>query len=217
MYALFPSLASCILTSSQLVGPIVGGLLAQPATKYPSYFSQDGLFGQFPYALPCILSFALGVMSLFICYFMLPESKVIIPPDKPTTDTPQGLVLVPVIPPPINEVDEEAIEDDSRPSLDMEELQRSPSSSALLGEEEKAASWKDDDAWMSDGEEDQDIPLDTTRWQRFRIWLKKYKSLIGAISAYLATCLVFMGFEEVFPLWCMADAEKGSFLFFVVF
>ncbi|KAJ0044701.1 hypothetical protein Pint_05682 [Pistacia integerrima] len=46
-----------------IMGPAVGGFLAQPADKYPSIFSKESLFGKFPYFLPCfvISLIALGV------------------------------------------------------------------------------------------------------------------------------------------------------------
>ncbi|XP_031382712.1 protein ZINC INDUCED FACILITATOR-LIKE 1-like isoform X2 [Punica granatum] len=56
-----------------IIGPALGGFLAQPAEKYPNIFSKDSLFGRFPYFLPClcISLFALGVM---IACFWLPET-----------------------------------------------------------------------------------------------------------------------------------------------
>ncbi|KAI6676714.1 hypothetical protein NL676_037510 [Syzygium grande] len=37
-----------------IVGPAVGGYLAQPAEKFPSIFSKESVFGRFPYFLPCL-------------------------------------------------------------------------------------------------------------------------------------------------------------------
>lgn len=56
-----------------IIGPALGGFLAQPAEQYPTIFSQEGLFGRFPYFLPCaiISVFALGVT---IACFWLPET-----------------------------------------------------------------------------------------------------------------------------------------------
>ncbi|XXG52736.1 hypothetical protein AAC387_Pa03g0974 [Persea americana] len=58
---------------SYIIGPVIGGLLAQPAKKYPSVFSKNSLFGRFPYLLPCacISLFALGVT---IVSFWFPET-----------------------------------------------------------------------------------------------------------------------------------------------
>lgn len=56
-----------------VIGPALGGFLAQPAEKYPNIFSKDSLFGRFPYFLPCLLIsiFALGV---FVLSCSLPET-----------------------------------------------------------------------------------------------------------------------------------------------
>ncbi|KAI1628123.1 MFS transporter [Exophiala viscosa] len=35
-----------------IIGPAIGGLLANPVKFYPGVFSKDGLFGQFPFLLP---------------------------------------------------------------------------------------------------------------------------------------------------------------------
>ncbi|XP_021625756.1 protein ZINC INDUCED FACILITATOR-LIKE 1 isoform X2 [Manihot esculenta] len=56
-----------------IIGPALGGFLAQPAEKYPNIFPKESLFGRFPYFLPCfcISVFALGVS---IASFWLPET-----------------------------------------------------------------------------------------------------------------------------------------------
>ncbi|XWS08131.1 hypothetical protein CRYUN_Cryun41cG0053400 [Craigia yunnanensis] len=56
-----------------IIGPALGGFLAQPAEKYPNMFSKDSLFGRFPYFLPslAISLFALGV-TIATCW--LPET-----------------------------------------------------------------------------------------------------------------------------------------------
>ncbi|GMY19950.1 protein ZINC INDUCED FACILITATOR 1-like isoform X1 [Fagus crenata] len=56
-----------------VIGPAVGGFLAQPAEKYPHIFSKESLFARFPYLLPCLLIsiFALGV-AVLSCW--LPET-----------------------------------------------------------------------------------------------------------------------------------------------
>ncbi|KAJ4720470.1 zinc induced facilitator-like 1 [Melia azedarach] len=56
-----------------VIGPALGGFLAQPAEKFPSIFSKESLFGKFPYFLPCltISAFAFGV-TIASCH--LPET-----------------------------------------------------------------------------------------------------------------------------------------------
>ncbi|CAN0839701.1 Protein ZINC INDUCED FACILITATOR-LIKE 1 [Linum grandiflorum] len=56
-----------------IIGPALGGFLAQPAVNYPTLFSEDSFFGRFPYFLPslAISVFALGVT---IASLWLPET-----------------------------------------------------------------------------------------------------------------------------------------------
>ncbi|CAI0466210.1 unnamed protein product [Linum tenue] len=53
-----------------VIGPALGGFLAQPAEKYPNLFPQDSLFGRFPYLLPSlaisIITLAVTIASLWI-------------------------------------------------------------------------------------------------------------------------------------------------------
>ncbi|XP_010492150.1 PREDICTED: protein ZINC INDUCED FACILITATOR-LIKE 1-like [Camelina sativa] len=56
-----------------IIGPAIGGFLAQPATQYPSLFSQDSIFGKFPYFLPCfVISFFAFLVTIFSLW--IPET-----------------------------------------------------------------------------------------------------------------------------------------------
>ncbi|CAH9073335.1 unnamed protein product [Cuscuta epithymum] len=56
-----------------IIGPAIGGFLAQPAEKYPSLFSGNSLFGRFPYLLPCLcISVLAFIVTVFT--FCLPET-----------------------------------------------------------------------------------------------------------------------------------------------
>ncbi|ESQ40289.1 hypothetical protein EUTSA_v10015125mg [Eutrema salsugineum] len=64
-----------------IIGPALGGFLAQPAKQYPSLFSEESVFGKFPYFLPCLaiscFAFLVTIISLRIpvrsLLFMLHE------------------------------------------------------------------------------------------------------------------------------------------------
>ncbi|XP_038977826.1 probable peptide/nitrate transporter At3g43790 isoform X2 [Phoenix dactylifera] len=71
--ALGLSLVSTSRGIGLIVGPAIGGFLAQPAEKYPNIFSEDSLFGRFPYFLPC-LCISLFAVGAFIACFWLPET-----------------------------------------------------------------------------------------------------------------------------------------------
>ncbi|KAK1389785.1 protein ZINC INDUCED FACILITATOR-LIKE 1-like [Heracleum sosnowskyi] len=56
-----------------IIGPALGGFLAQPADKFPAIFSQESIFGRFPYFLPC-LAISLLALVIAIACFWLPET-----------------------------------------------------------------------------------------------------------------------------------------------
>lgn len=49
-----------------IVGPTIGGLLAEPVTSYPEWFAKGGLFDKYPYLLPnigCVVICIIGVVN----------------------------------------------------------------------------------------------------------------------------------------------------------
>ncbi|KAH7672073.1 Major facilitator sugar transporter-like protein, partial [Dioscorea alata] len=56
-----------------VIGPAVGGYLAQPAESFPNIFSKDSLFGRFPYFLPC-LTISLFAVGVCIVCIWVPET-----------------------------------------------------------------------------------------------------------------------------------------------
>ncbi|KAI4384318.1 hypothetical protein MLD38_002489 [Melastoma candidum] len=70
-----------------IIGPAVGGFLAQPAEKYPSIFSKDSLFGRFPYFLPCLVISSFAAVVSVAC-FWLPETLHKHPVSEKVEDAP---------------------------------------------------------------------------------------------------------------------------------
>ncbi|CAM9287714.1 unnamed protein product [Ectocarpus sp. 8 AP-2014] len=58
-----------------VIGPGLGGLLAEPATHYPTVFSESGLFGRFPYLLPNIVGAGIALTGLPFVFFFLKETR----------------------------------------------------------------------------------------------------------------------------------------------
>ncbi|EFJ31897.1 hypothetical protein SELMODRAFT_408218 [Selaginella moellendorffii] len=56
-----------------IVGPAVGGYLAQPALKFPSVFASGSLFDRFPYLLQALCISSIAVFGLFVVC-LLPET-----------------------------------------------------------------------------------------------------------------------------------------------
>ncbi|KAF8661917.1 hypothetical protein HU200_056883 [Digitaria exilis] len=71
------ALGISLVTSSRaialVVGPAIGGFLAQPAEKYPNLFSKESIFGRFPYFLPSFVISILAAGSCIACIW-LPET-----------------------------------------------------------------------------------------------------------------------------------------------
>lgn len=58
-----------------IVGSAMGGFLAQPAKFYPDFFSEDGLFGRYPYLLPNLVAVAVIVIAVVQGIFFLEETN----------------------------------------------------------------------------------------------------------------------------------------------
>ncbi|XP_054817022.1 protein ZINC INDUCED FACILITATOR 1-like [Prosopis cineraria] len=56
-----------------VIGPALGGYLAQPVEKYPHVFTKGSLFDKFPYFLPCFIISAFTLVVLVACIW-LPET-----------------------------------------------------------------------------------------------------------------------------------------------
>ncbi|KAK8451998.1 hypothetical protein SEVIR_5G038100v4 [Setaria viridis] len=71
------ALGISLVTSSRaialVIGPAIGGFLAQPAEKYPNLFSKESIFGRFPYFLPSFFISMLAAGSCIACIW-LPET-----------------------------------------------------------------------------------------------------------------------------------------------
>jgi hypothetical protein len=52
--------------------PLIGGLLAKSATRYPKYFNYE-LFKTYPYILPCFLVSSIAGITFIIAFLFLEE------------------------------------------------------------------------------------------------------------------------------------------------
>ncbi|XP_069149139.1 protein ZINC INDUCED FACILITATOR-LIKE 1-like [Solanum lycopersicum] len=73
-----------------IIGPALGGFLAQPAEKYPDLFTKGSLFGRFPYFLPCL---CISVFALVVALgsFWIPETLHNHDSERPHQDTYKAL------------------------------------------------------------------------------------------------------------------------------
>ncbi|KAI3876972.1 hypothetical protein MKW92_036752 [Papaver armeniacum] len=67
------SFTSSAWAIGMIIGPAIGGFLAQPAEKYPNVFTKDSIFARFPYFLPC-LCISVWTTAATIACLWLPET-----------------------------------------------------------------------------------------------------------------------------------------------
>jgi MFS family permease len=60
---------------SGILGPLLGGILANPAVSYPYWFSSFGFFGEYPYMIITGLIAILSSLSLLLTILYLDEIK----------------------------------------------------------------------------------------------------------------------------------------------
>ncbi|KAK4157302.1 hypothetical protein C8A00DRAFT_11805 [Chaetomidium leptoderma] len=70
-----------------IIGPMIGGLFADPTDSYPGLFPKGSIFERFPYLLPNLICAGLLLVSIVLGYFLLEEShpdmqpRVLLPDD----------------------------------------------------------------------------------------------------------------------------------------
>jgi MFS family permease len=86
------SMWSLASTCGNIVGPLLGGYLCRPAQQFPAFFSEDSLFGVYPYLLPCLVVVALDVLVSIFCFFAMAETRFSeedsLPPPHPVPSSP---------------------------------------------------------------------------------------------------------------------------------
>ncbi|KAH3890596.1 hypothetical protein DPMN_014681, partial [Dreissena polymorpha] len=68
------SIISVAWGMGMMVGPAVGGYLANPCKRYPEMFPSEGFFFKFPYFLPGFIAFCLCFLPFVLDIFFLPET-----------------------------------------------------------------------------------------------------------------------------------------------
>ncbi|XP_051146432.1 protein ZINC INDUCED FACILITATOR 1-like isoform X1 [Andrographis paniculata] len=72
-HALGISAVSTAWGTGLIIGPALGGFLAQPADKFPGIFASDSIFARFPYFLPCLFPSVFAAIVTLVC-FWIPET-----------------------------------------------------------------------------------------------------------------------------------------------
>ena len=62
------------MTDPLPVGPMIGGLLSDPAGNHPELFGDVKFFLMFPYCLPCLVTGGLSLFGAIIGIFFMEET-----------------------------------------------------------------------------------------------------------------------------------------------
>ncbi|KAK4462267.1 putative drug efflux system protein [Cladorrhinum samala] len=73
-----------------IIGPMIGGLFADPHDSYPDLFPTGSLFERFPYLLPNLMCATLLLVSILLGYFLLEETH---PDMQPRISLPEDTFL----------------------------------------------------------------------------------------------------------------------------
>ncbi|ORY03544.1 MFS general substrate transporter [Basidiobolus meristosporus CBS 931.73] len=68
------SLLPLVWGVGSVVGPLLGGLLSEPATQYPSVFGNNSVMIKFPYLLPCLIGSCISLAGSIFGFFFLEET-----------------------------------------------------------------------------------------------------------------------------------------------
>lgn len=73
------ALLGLVWGTGDILGPILGGLLAEPVEQYPAWFARQPRFFEdalstYPYVLPCAVASAVGLLTFLLACALLPES-----------------------------------------------------------------------------------------------------------------------------------------------
>jgi len=56
-----------------IVGPMIGGYLAQPTKQYPALFGNIEFLASYPYFLPCFIAGITNLLAVVLGFFYLEE------------------------------------------------------------------------------------------------------------------------------------------------
>jgi MFS family permease len=211
-----------------IIGPILGGALARPAIQYPNTFSSTGLFGYFPFLLPCIASAILSGISLFLGVLFLKET-VVIPIINEDAYSSDDLELAEVA-----STSETSIENSSNfptpisspiPTSNIVPSSKLPKEAnfIIIADEVIVPLEKNGIDLEQDTTASQRHQSRISRYSSFKIFASQLYSRLGffkkalgeqdvliSILLYSGVSFVALGFDEVFAFWAIRAPSQGG-------
>jgi MFS family permease len=186
----------------QLIGPSVGGWLADPVKQFPATYKGNQFLEKFPFILPNIIGAFSALMSTVAVYCFLPETQSSTYDD---TYSEEG-----------GEDGEEVVlynkNDQNDPSKGFKQLEminqtqgsEPTNNTTTIGK-------KDETSKSNDMQSDQDTKMNSLPFNRLSplSFCKDWRVLWPCL-VYSFHSLNSMWLNEVFPLWCLGSKKVGG-------
>ena len=177
----------------QLLGPSIGGWLADPVQQYPENYDQDSYLKSVPFILPNVVGACFALLSAVCVYIYLPETRsVLMPQHRQALACNDG-------------GDEKEQHDVQRDFLEIE-----MASPAATNEEKESSTRKE---ILKENSKERFSPKQTI----------SSPGILSSVFSFCADwrilwpCLVYsfhslnsMWLNEVFPLWCLGSTRVGG-------
>ncbi|XP_078363022.1 uncharacterized protein LOC144647143 isoform X2 [Oculina patagonica] len=195
-----------------IIGPAIGGYLAEPVQKYSNVFTEGSFFGKFAFFLPCLFNCLILLISVVLAYFHLPETLVKSKNETAASET--GELALQSTP------SSSENQDDSNKERLLEDAEKSCSENSVSQEKEDLEIFviDADDKSTEDGRNG----CGCTSWQCTRYGccrcfrkskiatLFRTRSVILAIAVYCVFSFIVIGFDELFSLWAATQTKHGG-------
>ena len=173
----------------QLIGPSVGGWLADPVQQYPDQYDKDSFLIDVPFVLPNIVGAVFALVATIAVYFFLPETRTVASSsndDDDDDDDEEELVM--------------GFEDSTKtdPSKEFLQLEMAEHSNATGLD----ANTPND---LMTNAQERNPPPPSSALSFCKDWRVLWPCLVYAFHS-----LNSMWLNEVFPLWCLGSKKVGG-------
>ncbi|CAH3019912.1 unnamed protein product [Porites evermanni] len=190
-----------------IVGPAVGGYLAEPAEKYPNVFPKGSFFDQFAFFLPCLFNCVFLLITFSLGYFYLQETLV--KRDTTTVASEPGEL-------PMQSTVSLEGQDDSNEQRLLEDSEKY-STQVTSSQENREVEIFMSDASNSEREKGESCLSGCQHYRCCRIFhnsnlgiLLRNRNTLLAIGVYALYSAVIIGYDELFSLWAATQSKHGG-------
>lgn len=191
-----------------IVGPALGGYLAEPAEKFSNVFSKGSFFDRFAFFLPCLFNCVLLLISIVLAYFYLQETLV---KSESETTASEANEL------PMQSTVSSESQDDSNKQTLLLESEQCCTEVTSSQEKEEVEIFLRDVAHNKKTENGQSSCCGCQRYRCCRYFHKsklavllRNRGTVLAIGVYCMVSVAVIGFDELFSLWAATQPKHGG-------